>query len=105
MLLILHANRNHGIFWTRTIRIVWARNNGTAWARNSSIDWVRNSGMVRARTLGENIRMLTLKVSVWLTRAHLLETLVCLENLCGSIHTLKPRYWQGIEMVPSEEDI
>jgi hypothetical protein len=89
MLLILHANRNHGLVWARTI--------GTACAGNS--------GIVGARTLGKNIRMLTLGVPVWLTRSHLLETLICLQNSCGSIHTLKPRYWQGIEMVPSEGDI
>ena len=81
MLLILHANRNHGLVWAR------------------------NSGTIRARTLGEKLRMLTLRVSVWLTRSHLLEALLCLENLCGSNHTLKPRYWQGIEMVLSEGDI
>ena len=89
MLLILHANRNHGIVWARTIKVGWAR----------------NSGIVGARTLGKNIRMLTLGVPVWLTRSHLLETLICLQNLSGSIHTLKTRYWQGIEMVPSEGDI
>lgn len=89
MLLILHANRNHGIVWARTIKVGWAR----------------NSGIIRARTLGEKFRMLILGVSVWLTRSHLLEALLCLENLCGSNHTLKPRYWQGIEMVPSKGDI
>ena len=97
MLLILHANRNHGLVWARTI--------GTACAGNSGIGRARNSGIVGARTLGKNIRMLTLGVPVWLTRSHLLETLICLQNLSGSVHTLKTRYWQGIEMVPSEGDI
>ena len=105
MLLILHANRNHGIVWARTIKVGWAKNSGAAWAGKSGIGWARNSGTIRARTLGEKLRMLTLRVSVWLTRSHLLEALLCLENLCGSNHTLKPRYWQGIEMVPSEGDI